>query len=136
MSEDNKFNFNRIMDGLLDNAKSIADTLSEKSSEFIKESGLKDLKDYYPFYSWPPLNLYSCVDESLIFEFGLPGFIKDDVTISFDEDYMLFSAVLTNKYSTGSAVRSFKKKLKLEDIAQQKYFLPADKFDTMLLDFR
>lgn len=129
MGDKYNFDFSRIVDNFIDSAKNITDNLVEKGSEFVKDSGLQDLKDYYPFYSWPPLNLYSCEDNSIIFEFGLPGFIKDDVKINFEDDYMIFSAVLSNVYSTGASINFFKKKLKLTDIVEQKYFLPLAKFD-------
>lgn len=124
-----KSDFNLFMDRFIDGARNITDNLVEKGGEFAKESGLKDFKDYYPFYSWPPLNLYVVQDNSLVFEFGLPGFIKDDVSIAFEDDYLLFSATASNGFSRDSIIRSFKKKLKLRDIKQQKYYLPEDSFD-------
>lgn len=129
MSEKNDFDFGKLMDSFLGTAKNITENIVQKSEEFMKDSGLQDLKDYYPFYSWPPINLYTSEDNSLIFEFGLPGFVKDDISVRFEEEYMIFSAKLSNLYSTGSNVRSFKKKLKLSDIEEQKYYVPVDKFD-------
>lgn len=128
MSDKDEFDLGKMMDSFLGTAKNITENIAQKSGEFMKDSGLQDLKDYYPFYSWPPLNLYSTEDDCLIFEFGLPGFVKEDVSISFDEDYMYFSAKLSNIYSTGDKIRSFKKKLKLSDIEKQKYYVPKDKF--------
>lgn len=124
-----KFDFEKMMDSVISTAKNIGETITQKSGEFIKESGLQDLKDYYPLYNWPPVNLYQSEDESLIFEFGLPGFIKSDISIEFEEDYMLFSGSLSNKYSTGGVNKYFKKKLKLGDIDKQKYYVPKEKFD-------
>lgn len=129
MSDKKDFDFNKLIDNLIDGTKNVTDTLIEKGSEFVKDTGLKDRKDYYAFYSWPPLNLYCSEDESLIFEFGLPGFVKDDINIDFEEDYLLFSAKISNIYSTGESVRFFKKKLKLSDIKVQKYYLPTEKYD-------
>ncbi len=129
MSKNSDFDFNKLIDGFIDTAKNITENIASKGSEFVKDSGIQDLKDYYPFYSWPPLNLYNSSDDCLIFEFGLPGFVKDDISIEFDGDYMLFSAKLSNIYSTGSTTRSFKSKLKLSDIVNQKYYLPLDKYN-------
>lgn len=129
MGKNSDFDFNKLIDGFIDTAKNITENIASKGSEFVKESGMQDLKDYYPFYSWPPLNLYTSSDECIIFEFGLPGFVKDDINIEFDEDFMLFSARLSNIYSTGSTTRSFKSKLKLSDISNQKYYLPLDKYN-------
>lgn len=129
MSNKKDFDFNKLVDNILDGTKNITDSLMLKGGEFVKDSGLKDIKDYYSFYTWPPLNLYSAEDESLIFEFGLPGFVKDDIVIDFEDDFLLFSATLSNLYSTGDNIRSYKKKLKLADIKIQKYFLPQDKYN-------
>lgn len=129
MGDKKNLNLNKLIDNLIDGTKNIADTIVEKSGDFVKESGLKDMKDYYTLYTWPPLNLYTTLDNSLIFEFGLPGFVKDDVKIDFEGDYMLFSAQLSNIYSTGDSVRFFKKKLKLSDIKVQKYYLPIDEYE-------
>ncbi len=128
MSDKDDFDFGKLMDNFLGSAKNLTENIAQKGGEFIKDSGLQDLKDYYPFYSWPPLNLYTTEDYSLIFEFGLPGFVENDITITFEDEYMIFSAKLSNLYSTGSTVRSFKKKLKLSDIEKQKYYVPGDKF--------
>lgn len=124
-----KFDFEKMMDSVINTAKNIGETITQKSGEFIKDSGLQDLKDYYPFYSWPPMNLYLSHDKCLIFEFGLPGFVKTDIDIDFEDDYMVFSASLSNIYSTGGDNKYFKKKVKLGDIQKQKYYVPKDKFN-------
>lgn len=131
-----KFDFEKIVDGVINTAKNIGETIVEKSGEFIKDSGLQDLKDYYPFYNNPPLNLYLSEDKSLIFEFGLPGFIKSDINIEFEDDYMIFSAVLSNLYSTGGDNRYFKKKVKLGNIEKQKYYVPAERFNREECDIK
>ena len=48
--------------------------------------------DYYPNYSYPPMNVYMTRDRSLIFEFALAGFDEKDISLSFQGDYMVFSA--------------------------------------------
>lgn len=128
MGKKSEFDLNSLVDGFIDTAKNITENIVDKGEEFVKESGIKDLKDYYPFYSWPPLNLYTTEDNCIVYEFGLPGFIKDDVTIDFEGNYMIFSGRLSNIYSTGSTVRSFKSKLKLADIKEQRYYLPEEKY--------
>ena len=129
MSDKNDVDLGKIVDSFFKTAKTVTDKVSQKSGEFVKESGLQDLKDFYPFYSWPPMNLYTSEDNSLIFEFGLPGFKEADLVIDFEDDYMIFSSTLCNKYSTGGNNRYFKRKLKLKDIKNQKYYVPEDQFD-------
>ena len=124
-----KNDFENLFSDIIDSTQKATESIASKCKEFIKDSGLDELKDYYPFYNWPPLNLYMSDDNCLIFEFGLSGFVKDDVNIAFEDDYMLFSTTLSNIYSTGDKIRTFKNKLKISDIGQQKYFVPKDRYD-------
>ena len=94
--------------------------------------------DYYPNYSYPPMNVYMTSDRSLIFEFALAGFDEKDISLSFQGDYMVFSAVMPKDGATfheeGQAsprdenLRYFKRRLKMKDIEKQKYYVPLDKY--------
>ena len=105
--------------------------------------------DYYPNYSYPPMNVYMTSDRSLIFEFALAGFDEKDISLSFQGDYMVFSASMPaagttagNRTSSESQndsteyispppeenIRYFKRRLKMKDIEKQKYFVPLDKY--------
>jgi HSP20 family molecular chaperone IbpA len=88
--------------------------------------------DYYPHYSYPPMNVYMTSDRSMVFEFALAGFDEKDINLSFQGDYMVFSAKINE--DTGFDVsqeenyRYFKRRLKLRDIERQKYYVPLDKY--------
>ena len=87
--------------------------------------------DYYPNYSYPPMNVYMTADRSLIFEFALAGFDEKDINLSFPGDYMVFSALLPKAEEAsppGESIRYFKRRLKMKDIEKQKYFVPLDKY--------
>ncbi|MCL2833636.1 MAG: Hsp20/alpha crystallin family protein [Treponema sp.] len=91
--------------------------------------------DYYPNYSYPPMNVYMTSDRSLIFEFALAGFDEKDISLSFQGDYMVFSANIPRPDSPDeitqgeiSGNRYFKRRLKMKDIEKQKYFVPLDKY--------
>ncbi|MEJ5183547.1 MAG: Hsp20/alpha crystallin family protein [Rectinemataceae bacterium] len=84
--------------------------------------------DYYPGYSYPPMNIYMLPDKSLVFEFALAGFDEKNMTLAFQGDYMVFSAKIDVEQPDEN-VRYFKRRLKLKDIEKQKYYVPADKFD-------
>ena len=90
--------------------------------------------DYYPNYSYPPMNVYMTVDKSLVFEFALAGFDEKDISLSFQGDYMVFSAAMPHPGSSASAdlpaenIRYLKRRLKMKDIEKQKYFVPLDKY--------
>jgi HSP20 family molecular chaperone IbpA len=108
--------------------------------------------DFYPNYSYPPMNVYMTQDRSLIFEFALAGFDEKDISLSFQGDYMVFSAKIPEGETadpgagginggtgsidggargidgSGENLRYFKRRLKMKDIEKQKYFVPLDKY--------
>jgi HSP20 family molecular chaperone IbpA len=88
--------------------------------------------DYYPGFSYPPLNVYLTEDKSLNFEFALAGFDEKNISLSFQGDYMIFSARIGEAPDTGETaenVHYLKRRLKLKDIEKQKYYVPQDKYD-------
>jgi HSP20 family protein len=93
--------------------------------------------DYYPNYSYPPMNIYMTGDRSLIFEFALAGFEENDISLSFQGDYMVFQAAMSGAGTADGqngttvpdeSIRYFKRRLKMKAIDKQKYFVPMDKY--------
>jgi len=91
--------------------------------------------DFYPNYSYPPMNVFMTEDRSLVFEFALAGFDEKDISLSFQGDYMVFSASCCDASRAKNEccqaeenVRYFKRRLKMKDIEKQKYFVPLDKY--------
>jgi len=103
--------------------------------------------DYYPNYSYPPMNIFMTGNRSLVFEFALAGFDEKDIQLSFQGDYMVFSALMPSasvsdssasasgssssaaeESSVGENIRYFKRRLKMKEIEKQKYFVPLDKY--------
>jgi HSP20 family molecular chaperone IbpA len=95
--------------------------------------------DFYPNYSYPPMNAFMTGDRTMVFEFALAGFDEKDISLSFQGDYMVFSAKISESLSAeldgdgpvkirDENVRYFKRRLKLKDIEKQKYFVPLDKY--------
>jgi len=94
--------------------------------------------DFYPNYSFPPMNVFMTEDKTLVFEFALAGFDEKNISLSFQGDYMVFSARLDNdannmedspvKFQNEENIRYFKRRLKMKDIEKQKYFVPLDKY--------
>jgi HSP20 family molecular chaperone IbpA len=104
---------------------------------FSKQS-FDENTDYYPNYSYPPMNVLMTEDRTMVFEFALAGFNEKDISLSFQGDYMVFSARIDNsadgqtdspiKFQSEENVRYFKRRLKMKDIEKQKYFVPLDKY--------
>lgn len=85
--------------------------------------------DLYPTFSYPPMNIFMTADRSMVFEFALAGFDERDISLTFQGDYMVFSARISLDATPEEGIRYFKRRLKLKDIEKQKYYVPADKFD-------
>ncbi|MCL2764024.1 MAG: Hsp20/alpha crystallin family protein [Treponema sp.] len=93
--------------------------------------------DFYPNYSYPPMNAFMTGDRTLVFEFALAGFDEKDIGLSFQGDYMVFSAKIDSagasedsqeNFQNKENIRYFKRRLKMKDIEKQKYFVPQDKY--------
>ena len=140
-----------IFDEIFDAAQDIQDEFQQKFSRFGNPRGgdrgqywwdnkfFDENTDYYPNYSYPPMNVYMTQDRSLIFEFALAGFDEKDISLSFQGDYMVFSATLSHLEGTDNVIpgensgensgnRYFKHRLKMKDIQKQKYYVPLDKY--------
>ena len=118
----------------------IFDAAQEFNSEFQRNFNDNDIRsfnfgnqsfdentDFYPNYSYPPMNVLMTEDRSLVFEFALAGFDEKDLNLSFLGDYMIFSAEIKNN-SDEDNVRYFKRRLKMKNIDKQKYYVPLGKY--------
>jgi HSP20 family molecular chaperone IbpA len=114
-----------MLDEIFDAAKSFGDQMKDNYGP----GGQDDTSDWYPSFSYPPMNIFLTQDRSMIFEFALAGFDEKDISLSFQGDYMVFSARIGLEASPEEGVRYFKRRLKLKDIDKQKYYVPAEKFD-------
>jgi Molecular chaperone (small heat shock protein) len=90
--------------------------------------GKDENADYYPGYSYPPMNIYLTPERGMVFEFALAGFDEKDISLTFQGDYMVFAAKISLEGLPEDDVRYFKRRLKLKDVEKQKYYVPADKF--------
>ena len=111
---------------------SIFDELFDAAHQFCSDF---DNTDFYPGFSYPPMNIFLTEDKSLNFEFALAGFCENNISLSFTGDYLIFSAVIgdnadpadTENRNTGN-VHYLKRRLKQKDIEKQKYYVPQDKY--------
>jgi HSP20 family protein len=129
------FDLGSLFDDIFEAAKTFSENVT-KDFPFDKDSPFgawnDENVDYYPNYCYPPMNLYMNKERTLVFEFALAGFDEGDISLSFQGDYMTFSATMSKKEGDESGdegLRYLKRRLKMKDIDKQKYFVPADKFD-------
>lgn len=144
----NYMDLGNIFDEIFEAAQSFQDEFHRKFNNYdSNETGFRhgpfsfgkhffdENTDFYPNYSYPPMNAFMTEDRTLVFEFALAGFDEKDISLSFQGDYMVFSAKIGSCDDVDSAVklteeniRYFKRRLKMKDIEKQKYFVPLDKY--------
>lgn len=120
----------QIMDEIFEATRNLGNSFNETAHEKKAEDFFRwnDQTDYYPSYSYPPMNVYLTRDKDMVFEFAMAGFSEKDVDIQFQGDYMIFSAK-SPEMTPEENVRYFKRRLKFKEIDKQRYFVPEDKFD-------
>jgi HSP20 family molecular chaperone IbpA len=82
-----------IFDDIFDAAQGFREEFqrSFRHDPFVKHC-FDENTDYYPNYSYPPMNIYMSADRSMTFEFALAGFEEKNISLAFQGDYMVFSA--------------------------------------------
>jgi HSP20 family molecular chaperone IbpA len=134
------FDLGKIMDEAFRVAQSFGEAFGEKmsegfpSAEDMREHFRDKFKwhshgDFYPYYSYPPMNIFLTKDKSMVFEIALAGFEEGDIDLQFKGDYLHFSAVAPKAAQEEEGVQYFKRRLKLKSIDEQRYYVPEDKFD-------
>jgi HSP20 family molecular chaperone IbpA len=123
----------KIMDEIFEKAGKVGSALQQnlKLSNLEEKIRAKwdESTDYYPAYSYPPLNVYIKPGKTMVFEFALAGFDEKDIELSFQGDYMVFSAKVAPGIMHEENVKYFKRRLRFKDVSEQRYYVPDDKFD-------
>lgn len=85
--------------------------------------------DCYPSYLYPPANVYLTPDKRFVLEVALAGFNEKDIGVQFRGDYLVFSAKAPAAGDVDERTQWFKRRLRMRDVDEQRYFVPADRFD-------
>ncbi len=129
------FDLGRIMDEAFKFAESFGEELGQDAAEKMRQAaehfgrGPFGNPDYYPAYMYPPSTIYLTREKKLVLEVALAGFEEKDISVQFRGDHLLFSARAPVGAEAEEGVQYFKRRLKLKDIEEQRYYVPADKFD-------
>ena len=129
------FDLGRIMDEAFKFAESFGEAFDHDAAEKMRQAaehfgrGPFGNPDYYPAYLYPPSTIYLTREKKLVLEVALAGFEEKDLSVQYRGDHLLFSARAPRGGETEEGVQYFKRRLKLKDIEEQRYYVPADKFD-------
>ncbi len=130
------FDLGRIMDEAFKFAESLGESFdpseaAEKMRRAAEQLGHGPFgsPDYYPAYMYPPATIYLTREKKMVFELALAGFEEKDIKVQFRGDHLLFSATAPQVPEADEGVQFFKRRLKLKDIEEQRFYVPAEKFD-------
>ncbi len=121
----------RMMDQIFSAAEDLGAVFGEKTGFDPREKGFNwDAQwDFYPSYSYPPVNIYMSDDKTMVFQFALAGFRESDIDLQFKGDYMMLSATPPPEMEPDENVHFLKRRLKVKPFHDQRYYVPEDKFD-------
>jgi len=134
------FDLGRIMDEAFKVAENFGKAFGECMGEgvpnademrehFREKFKWHDHADFYPHYSYPPMNIYLAPDKSLVFEVALAGFEESGIDLQFRGDHLYFTAKAPEAAGEEEGVQYFKRRLKLKGVEEQRYYVPEDRFD-------
>jgi HSP20 family protein len=107
---------------------------AEQAAEHVRHAaegccGRGAFGDCYPGYLYPPANAYLTPEKQMVLEVALAGFDEKDVGVQFRGDYLVFSAKAPAAAAPDERTQYFKRRLRMRDVDEQRYFVPADRFD-------
>ncbi len=119
----------KVMDEIFSAAEDFTTAFTDRMQFTPGDKAWKWNKEFYSAYSYPPGNIYMTEDKTLVFDFAISGFSEKDITLQFKGDYMVFSGTLPEEMAEPTGARYFKRRLKRKSFSEQRYYVPADKFD-------
>ena len=129
------FDLGRIMDEAFKFAESLGDAIDHEAVDKMRQAaeqlgrGPFGSPDYYPAYLYPPATIYLTREKKMVFEMALAGFEEKDIKVQFRGDHLLFSASSPRLPDSEEGLQYFKRRLKLKDIEEQRFYVPSEKFD-------
>lgn len=115
-----------LLDKIFQAAENLGETFEPGFSYRFKTGNSKDFYSTYPF---PPVNIYMVNDRTMVFEFALAGYQEENISLEFQGDYMVLTADPPAQVHDEEEVMYFNRRLKFTRVHDQKYYVPADKFD-------
>jgi HSP20 family molecular chaperone IbpA len=85
-------------------------------------------RERHRFYPFPPANIYSARDGSLVLEFAFAGIEESTVSVTFQGDYLVLSAKASERESETEAGGFSRRGFRPRDVDRQKYLVPAEDY--------
>ncbi len=123
----------------MDKAFRFAENIKENAGSGFPNDAFERMKDccgqghfgtdFFSTMMYPPANIYLTPEKNLVFEIALTGFDEKDISIQFKGDSLVLSAKAPASDGPDANSQYFKRRLRMKDIIEQRFYVPADRFD-------
>jgi HSP20 family molecular chaperone IbpA len=134
------FGFDGTIEDIIRAGREFGQRMKEMGREMGHEAGSYDFESRFErafnhgpaghcfrgqFYFYPPANIYTARDGSMILEFALSGIDENDVKVEFQGDYLVLSAKAASRETEADEGGYYRRGFRPRNIDRQKYFVPA-----------
>lgn len=127
---DRGFDFGGSLDDFIRMAREFGEKMKGMAPDMgpIFESYCGGHHDHPNMYFYPPVNVYTTRDGSMVLEFALAGIDESAVSVTFQGDYLVLSAKAAAMGDAGDEDRFSRRGFRPRDIERQKYRVPAEDY--------
>jgi HSP20 family molecular chaperone IbpA len=139
----NGFKFDATIEDIVHAAREFGQKMKEMGREMGSEAGFSGFESRFErafnhgpaeqcfrggFYFYPPVNVYTAKDGSLVLEFALSGIDESEVQVEFRGDYLVLSAKIAPRNDEADEAGYHRRGFRPRDIDRQKYRVPAAEY--------
>jgi HSP20 family protein len=126
------FDFGGSLDDFVQMARDFGEKMKGMAPDmgpiFESCSGTGARHDHHHMYFYPPVNVYTARDGSMVLEFALAGIDEKAVSVTFQGDYLVLNAKAAARDDDGAESRFSRRGFRPRDIERQKYLVPAEEY--------
>ncbi len=133
------FDFGPAIDDIIRAAREFGEKMKETGSgmgpfgfdccfDRMFDRGTEWRSEHGRYHSFPPANIYTSRDGSLVLEFALAGIDEDAVSISFQGDDLVLSAKMAERWPEADAAEYSRRGFRPRDVERQRYRVPAEDY--------
>lgn len=125
------FDFGGSLDDIIQMARDFGEKMKDMAPDmgpaFESWCGQGHRHDHFNMNFYPPANIYTTSNGSMVLEFALAGIDESGVSVTFQGDYLVLSAKAAAKDDEGDG-RFSRRGFRPRDIERQKYRVPAEDY--------
>ena len=129
---DKGFDFGGSLEDFIQMARDFGEKMKSMAPDmepiFESRCGSGARHDHARFYFYPPANIYSAKDGSLVLEFALAGIDESAVSVTFQGDDLVLNVKAEARDNEGDEGRFSRHGFKPREVQRQKYRVPAEDY--------